>query len=85
MDFSGKMDTIRFVLGRGYTVHDKFDHLNMKYYIHIERSVTNWHLKMEFSSSDITMMGENFIGAVCRAAVSEFCAYVVKHRDEGVY
>lgn len=85
MNFSEKMDTIRYVLGENYTVKDNFDNMNMRYHIHIKRDGTNWNLKMEFSSSDITMMGENFIGAVCRAAVSEFGTYVAKRFDKGVY
>lgn len=85
MNFSEKMDTIRYVLGENYTVKDNFDNMNMRYYIHIKRDGTNWNLKMEFSSSDIMMMGENFIGAVCRAAVSEFGVYVAKRFDKGVY
>lgn len=82
MDFFRKMNIIRTVLGDSYVVIDTLDTLDNSYTLRIDRKDTIWHLKMRFSSTDIMMMGDNFIGAVCRRVVSEYSASITRYNEE---
>lgn len=72
------MNIIRTVLGDSYVVFDTFDTLDNSYTLRIDRKDTTWHLKMKFSSTEIMMMGDNFIGAVCRRVVSEYSESIIR-------
>lgn len=82
MDFFRKMNIIRTVLGDSYMVFDTFDTLDNSYTLRIDRQGTTWHLKMRFSSTDLMMMGDSFVGAVCRRVVSEYSEFIIRGEPE---
>lgn len=82
MDFSEKMNIIRTVLGDSYMIWDSFDVLDNSYTLYIDRKLTDWHLKMVFTSTDIMRMGDSFIGAVCRRVVSEYSNFIIRSTPE---
>lgn len=82
MDFSNKINNVRTVLGDSYMVFDRFDTLDDSYTLYIDRSNTDWHLKMRFTSSEIIMMGDSFVGAVCRRVVSEYSNFIMRGAPE---
>lgn len=78
MDFSNKINNVRTVLGDSYMVFDRFDALDNSYTLYIDRIHTDWHLKMRFTSPEIIMMGDSFVGAVCRSVVSEYSEFITR-------
>lgn len=78
MDFSNKINSVRTVLGDSYMVFDRFDALDESYTLYIDRTLTDWHLKMRFSRSELIMMGDSFVGAVCRRVVSEYSNFIMR-------
>jgi hypothetical protein len=82
MDFSEKMNVIRTVLGDSYMVFDRFDALDNSYTLYIDRKLTDWHLKMRFTSGELMRMGDSFVGAVCRRVVSEYSNFITRGAPE---
>lgn len=80
MDISNKINSVRTVLGDSYMVmvFDRLGTLDDSYTLYVDRVLTDWHLKMRFSRSELIMMGESFVGAVCRRVVSEYANFITR-------